>query len=121
MARRDDDEGFNFDDVEETESTPAALDATEVAAPEVRKMREKIYSMEIDYIIVLNFIQVGEGEGVIEGGVEGEEGFDAEVAAATDGAALPEAEVPTDEEGPRRPVRWYRHWVRYVYKINHRF
>lgn len=49
MARRDDDEGFNFDDVEEAESTPAALDATEVAAPEVSKMRNLLNGCRLFY------------------------------------------------------------------------
>lgn len=39
---------------------------------------------------------------------------DAESAAAAAAGALPEAEGQSPEDEKRRPVRWYRHWVRYV-------
>ncbi|XP_055311557.1 flightin [Sitodiplosis mosellana] len=80
MSRRDDDEGFNFDDIE-ADSSP------DVPAPSA--------------------IAAEDGE---VGDV-----FDVEesAAAAADAAQLPEAEVPPPEdEEMRRPIRWYRHWVR---------
>lgn len=39
--------------------------------------------------------------------------FEADSAAAAEAAALPEADVPPPEDdGHRRPITLYRHWVR---------
>ncbi|XP_031630253.1 flightin [Contarinia nasturtii] len=76
--------GFNFDDFEESADAAAAVpDAPEAIADE---------AME-DF--------------------DADADADPSAAVAKAADALPEAEVPPpDEDGPKRPVRWYRHWVR---------
>lgn len=69
-------------------------------------------SIEIDIVRNIVFKQAAEDGSAAPADGEGEFfAEDADEAAATSGA-LPEGEVPPQEDARKRPITLYRHWVR---------